>query len=351
MKKTILLIITLTLLSRFPVSAVDSSPEVSAQSAVLIDGETGRVLWEKNADQKMLIASTTKIMTAVIALETSDLKELVLITDRMADIEGSSMYLQVGKVYTVEELLYGLLLASGNDAATALALHIAGDERAFAVLMNKKAEALGMHNTSFENPHGLDGENHYSTASDMAKLAVYAMENENFSKITSTRHTTIKGLTYVNHNKLLWQCEGVIGVKTGYTRAAGRTLVSCCERSGQRIICVTLCAPNDWNDHRKLFDWAYNEFMPRPILTGNENYLIPLISGNSDYAEVIPNECGIAFSREDEEIQFILELPRFVFAPIRKGEHAGKLIGMINGTAVCEIPLVYKQGYNLEVDN
>lgn len=344
LKKTGLLLIAMVwLLGRQGVQAVESPPEVSAQSAIVYHGDTGRVLWEKNADAKMLIASTTKIMTAVVAIENCDLSETVTVTKEMADVEGSSMYLQAGAQYTLRELLYGLMLASGNDAATAIAIHVAGDEQAFAERMNQKAAELGMTQTSFENPHGLDGATHYSTAADMAKLAAYAMENSVFAEIVGTRNTTIKGLTYVNHNKLLWQCEGVTGVKTGYTMAAGRTLVTSCERNGQRLICVTLSAPDDWNDHEKLYDWAYATYQNHLLIPKETQFLLPVVSDHETTVTVEPLTDVTVFTESSDRAEYTVELPRFVFGPIYTGEKAGRIVVTMDGNQVAEVPLVYME--------
>ena len=231
--------------------------EVSATAAVLMDADMGQVLYEKNGDRQMLIASTTKIMTALVVLEHARLTDTITVTnDHM--VEGSSMYLKPGEVVTVEELLYGLLLCSGNDAALALA-DCCGGLEAFVAAMNDKAAALGMTGTSFANPNGLDDENHYSTARDMAVLAAYAAKDPTFRRICSTRTATVGGRTMTNHNKLLSQVEGCIGMKTGYTRAAGRTLVSCAERQGRRLVAVTLCDGNDWADHKALYETGFAE--------------------------------------------------------------------------------------------
>ena len=229
---------------------------VSALSAVLLDCDSGEVLYEKNADDKMLIASTTKIMTALVVLDCARLDETAEVTwDHM--VEGSSMYLKPGETVTVEELLYGLLLCSGNDAALCLAEHCGGSVEDFVALMNEKAAELGMENTSFENPNGLDGEKHYSTARDMALLAQAAADDPTFCRLCSTKTVHIGERTMSNHNKLLSQLDGCIGMKTGYTKAAGRTLVSCCERNGRRLVAVTLCDGDDWNDHERLYEWGF----------------------------------------------------------------------------------------------
>ena len=232
--------------------AVAEALEVSATAAVLMDADMGQVLYEKNGDRQMLIASTTKIMTALVVLEHAAPDDVITVTpDHMA--EGSSMYLRAGETVRVEELLYGLLLCSGNDAALALT-ECAGGLTPFVALMNEKAAALGMAHTSFANPNGLDADGHYSTARDMAVLAAAAVENPTFRRICSSRSVTIGQRTMENHNRLLRQVEGCVGLKTGYTQAAGRTLVSCTERDGCRLVAVTLQDGNDWADHAALYD-------------------------------------------------------------------------------------------------
>ena len=229
---------------------------VSASAAVLLDCNSGEVLYEKNADKQMRIASTTKIMTALVALDCARLDEVTMVTDRHM-VEGSSMYLKPGETVTVEELLYGLLLCSGNDAALCLAEHCSGSIENFVAMMNEKAAVIGMENTCFENPNGLDGENHHSTARDMALLAQFAANDPTFCRLCSTKIVHIGERTMSNHNKLLGQLDGCIGMKTGYTKAAGRTLVSCCERDGRRLVAVTLCDGDDWNDHERLYEWGF----------------------------------------------------------------------------------------------
>lgn len=241
--------------------AVAEALEVSATAAVLMDADMGQVLYEKNGDRQMLIASTTKIMTALVVLEHAAPDDVITVTpNHMA--EGSSMYLRAGETVRVEELLYGLLLCSGNDAALALT-ECAGGLTPFVALMNEKAAALGMAHTSFANPNGLDADGHYSTARDMAVLAAAAVENPTFRRICSSRSVTIGQRTMENHNRLLRQMEGCVGLKTGYTRAAGRTLVSCTERDGCRLVAVTLRDGNDWADHAALYDYGFRLTAPR----------------------------------------------------------------------------------------
>ena len=229
--------------------------DISAVSAVLMDAATGAVLYEKAPHSKMRIASTTKIMTALAVLECASVRLTVEVKPcHMA--EGSSMYLKPGEWLTVEELLYGLLLSSGNDAALALADACGGPETLVGK-MNELAAALGMEDTSFENPSGLDGEAHYSTAYDMALLACRAIEDPTLRRIFSTKSAAVAGRQLRNHNKLLSRLEGCIGLKTGYTRAAGRTLVSCVEREGRQLVAVTLCDGNDWADHAALYQLGF----------------------------------------------------------------------------------------------
>ena len=230
--------------------------QVSASSAVLMDADSGVLFYEKDAGRRMGIASTTKIMTALVALERAKLTDTITVTASHM-VEGSSMYLKPGETVTVEELLYGLMLCSGNDAALALA-DCCGGLDAFVQAMNEKAAALGMKDTSFANPNGLDDENHYSTARDMAVLAAYAAEDPTFRRICSTKTATVGGRSMTNHNKLLRQIEGCIGMKTGYTKAAGRTLVSCAERDGRCLVAVTLCDGNDWADHKALYEQGFS---------------------------------------------------------------------------------------------
>ena len=227
---------------------------VSARAAVVIDADTGETLFEQNADSRLPMASTTKIMTALVALGEGDLDRVYTVKPEYAAVEGSSMYLKPGETLTVETLLYGLLLCSGNDAAVALADHCGGSVARFVGWMNETAQRIGMTGSSFANPNGLDDEQHYSTARDMALLAAYAARNPTFVRLCSTRSVTVGGRTMTNHNKLLQSVEGCIGMKTGYTKAAGRTLVSCVRRDGRTLVAVTLQDGNDWADHAEMLN-------------------------------------------------------------------------------------------------
>lgn len=231
--------------------------DVSATAAVLMDADNGELLFEKNAQQKMLIASTTKIMTALVVLDHGGLNCMVSVKQSHM-VEGSSMYLKPGEQVSVEELLYGLMLCSGNDAALVLA-DACGGIGNFVTEMNEKAQQIGMRNTSFANPNGLDDEAHYSTAYDMALLASYAADSAAFRRICSTQSVTVNGRVMRNHNRLLREVDGCFGMKTGFTKAAGRTLVSCAERDGHRLVAVTLQDGNDWADHAALYDYGFTQ--------------------------------------------------------------------------------------------
>ena len=233
---------------------------LSAKHAVVMDAATGKVLYEREANERCLIASTTKIMTGLIICEECDLSREISVPPEAAGIEGSSVYLKAGERVRVEDLLYGMMLQSGNDAAAALAIAHSGSIEAFAARMNERARELDLKDTHFANPHGLDAEENYSTAEDLARLAAVAMENETFARVVSTRQHRFGERVVINHNKLLWRYEGAEGVKTGFTKKAGRILVSSATRQGRRLICVTINAPDDWNDHAALLDEGFAQF-------------------------------------------------------------------------------------------
>lgn len=321
---------------------------VSAKAAILMHADSGRVLYEKNADEHMLIASTTKIMTAIVVLEHCELDDLVEVDSRSAGIEGSSMYLKAGESYTVEDLLYGLLLVSGNDAASALALHVADSMEEFAELMNAKAAELGMTESSFKNAHGLDEDGHYSTARDMAKLAAYCMGNEDFARIAGTVSHTVGEQTLVNHNRLLREYNGCLGLKTGYTMAAGRTLVTCAERDGSRYVCVTLNDPDDWDDHKALYDWAFANYSFAEVIPAGLSYEVPLISGAEMTAQAETEGAAYALIQNGESYDMELELPAFAFAPISEGERAGRAVASSDGQEIASVRIVYSE--DVEVD-
>jgi D-alanyl-D-alanine carboxypeptidase (penicillin-binding protein 5/6) len=340
-KHTVALLALLILTTPFFYTRASAAPANSAKASVLVHADSGTVLFSQNADEHMLIASTTKIMTALVVLENCDPEERVEIKQEYTDTEGSSIYLKTGEVYTVRELLYGLLLASGNDAATALACYCAGSIEAFAQMMNEKAVSMGLSNTSFRNPHGLDAEGHYSTASDLASITCEALKNELFAEIVSTKVYSFGEHSYVNHNKLLWKYKGCMGVKTGYTMAAGRSLVTCAERNGMKLVCVTLSDPNDWNDHMALYDWAFSSYEYKNVIPMGEIYSVPVISGEIEKVGVTAT-CGVSvLVQADAELTYSFELPEFVYAGVKKGEVAGRIFVFSNGEQLTECPLVF----------
>ena len=308
--------------------------EVSASSAILMDMDSGRVLYERNAGARMLIASTTKILTALVAIRDGNLSDTVKVSREAAYTEGSSMYLKEGEELTLETLLYGLLLCSGNDAAVAVAEHVGGSVKGFVKRMNETAAELGMEDSSFANPNGLDDEAHYSTAYDMALLARAAMGNETLVRIASTRTVSIGGRTMTNHNKLLSYVDGCLGLKTGYTRAAGRTLVSCAERNGQRLIAVTLQDGNDWADHQSLYDYGFSAYpAKRMAQLGHElaeEKGSPLIAADS-FAWPLA---------QGETLETNLELDRELTAPLRAGTRVGEAVFSLNGKEVGRVDLL-----------
>ncbi len=258
------------------------------------------------------------------------------------------MYLKPGESYTVEELLYGLLLASGNDAALALAYHVGGSVEGFAQMMNEKAAELGLNNSQFKNPHGLDADGHYSCARDLAEIMRQAIKDELSCEIISTRSYTSHGLTYVNHNKLLWSCEGVFGGKTGYTMAAGRSLVTCCDRDGMKLICVTLSAPDDWNDHSALYNWTYENYEYENPLGTFARISVPVISGEKSRVTVAVSGDFRVFHEKGAQVELETNMERFVFAPVNAGETAGRVKVTVDGQTVSEAELCFCESVALD---
>lgn len=338
------------LISAFlPAASAAGMPDISAKAAVVIEANSATVLYEKNADQRMLIASTTKILTALIVLESGDVDEKVVIPNDFPQIEGSSIYLKAGQELTVRELLYGMMLDSGNDAAVALALHVSGSVEYFSNLMNQRAKELGCKNSHFVNPHGLDDEGQYSSARDLALIASAAMKNKTFCEIVSTKSINIGGRFFRNHNKLLWNCQGALGIKTGFTESAGRSLVSCIERDGMRLICVTLSDPNDWQDHTALYDWAYEEFRCLNISRQDARYgNIPVISGIKQYVAVRPGEDFTLVYSKDDKIELCCELSKFAYAPVNEKDKAGVIRIKQNSKTIKEIPIIYSESVMLD---
>jgi len=344
------LAVLMILCGMFPGKAYAVS--TSATSAILMDADSGRVLYEQNADAKMLIASTTKILTALVAIREGNLSETITVSKEAASTEGSSMYLKAGEKLTLETLLYGLLLCSGNDAAVAIADAVGGSQEGFADMMNDTAQQLGMVNSSFANPNGLDHEKHYSTARDMATLACAAMENETLVRIASTRSVTIGGRTMTNHNKLLAWMDGCIGLKTGYTKAAGRTLVTCAERNGQRLVAVTLQDGNDWADHQSLYEFGFRTYPAfRAAVLGKPLARAEVGGGLCD---TVPLVAAQSFSwplAEGEKLETQIDLDGVLTAPISAGKIVGQAVFQLNGEEVGRVDLLCGQTVPLQLES
>lgn len=344
-KKLAALGVLFALLPGFVVhSQAAEAPAVSAASAVLMDGETGRVLYARDENTPRPIASTTKLMTALVAAEylAGDLDRTVTIRREWTGIEGTSLYLKPGEELSLKTLLYGLLLHSGNDAAVALAAICGGDVETFVGWMNQRAQDLGMTNTHFSDPNGLGDENHYASALDMAKLGKACLENPTVAEIIATRTITLEGRAFTNHNKLLWQYEGCTGMKTGYTRQAGRTLVSSAQKNGQTLICVTLNDRDDWADHKALLDYGFETY-PRQVLAeeGQELGRVP-VSGSLLHALPVAARETVAYPLEaGEEVTMEVELPQLAPAPVVQGEIAGNVRFLVGERQVGQTYLVW----------
>jgi serine-type D-Ala-D-Ala carboxypeptidase (penicillin-binding protein 5/6) len=271
-----------------PVQAAPPSIHTSAQGAALIDVHSGRILHSHNGDKPMKIASLTKVMTAIVAIEHGKLSDMAKVSKNAYGKEGSSIYLKLGEEMSLHHLLYGLMLRSGNDAATAIAEHVGGSEEGFVYLMNEKARLLGMSNTLFKNPHGLDADGHLSTANDMAKLTAYALKNPVFQDIVKTKLKKVPNpneewdYTWHNKNKLLSMYEGADGVKTGYTKSAGRCLITSATRNGQQLAVVTLNDRDDWVDHARLFNYGFEHYPAKEWVKKGESIEgTPFVAGQS----------------------------------------------------------------------
>jgi len=347
MKKIILRIIAAMIISTLTMPIMAASVSVSAYSAVLIEASTGDIIYEKNAHERLPMASTTKIMTALVALENTATDKIVKVCEKACGVEGSSIYLVPGEELTIGDLLYAIMLESANDAAAALAYEISGGIEEFAVLMNNTAEKIGLTDTHFTNPHGLDNEAHYTTALDLAKLTAYALKNDTFRDIVSTLKAEIpnskkNGTRYlINHNKLLRLSDDVIGVKTGFTKRSGRCLVSAAERNGVCVISVTLNAPDDWSDHLSLHEIGLCEYCTYTLASeGQFRVEIPctgapngkISTSNTDTLKII-GRIGTEFSSK-------IEAERLMFPPIFAGDSVGRVVFYDNkGNTVGEIPL------------
>lgn len=323
--------------------------DVSASSAIVIEAETGQVIFEKDADTRRPMASTTKIMTALLAVESGDLAREIVIPQEVCGVEGSSIYLQEGDKLTLEALTYALMLESANDAAEAIAVGLCGSVEAFCELMNTRARELSLNDTHFENPHGLSSDGHYTTARDLARLAAYAMNNEKFKEIVSTDSKRIeradRGMFLKNHNKLLRLYDGAVGVKTGFTKSSGRCLVSAAERDGLTLVAVTLNAPDDWRDHTEMLDLGFASLQRVTLIREGESaFIVPCI-GTEKGDVIIKSREGLTsvMPAGRRNITRRVILPHYIWAPVMKGDTAGRIEFYEDGEYLGEVSLYIEE--------
>lgn len=329
-----------TALSAMPLFAyAKDMPDVGAKAAVVMDADSGEVLFSKNETLRLPMASTTKIMSALVVLEQDSLDEPFTVDDRAVDTEGSTMGLEKGDKVTLRELCAGMLLPSGNDAANAAAYRVSGSIEGFVGLMNERAKELGLSDTHFVTPSGLDDytDAHYSTAADMAKLAAIAIKNDDLREICSKSSMSlpVSGKTLYNTNKLLDSCEGVFGVKTGFTDKAGRCLVSACKRNGRTLVCVTLNDHNDWADHKALFDACFALYSEQSLPFADKVFDVPVVGAKSMSVKAKLTEGTVVMpSGRAGKLEARIYILPFVYAPVRKGDVLGRIDYYYSGKIV-----------------
>lgn len=345
MKKKAAILLALVLF--FSGISAKAAPSVSAASYILIEASTGRVLAAHEENVRRPMASTTKIMTALLALEEEDCHTRFVVDKNAIRVEGTSMGLKEGDEVSLYDLAGGMLSASGNDGANAAAVRIAGSIPAFAERMNEKAAALSMKDTHFVTPSGLHDEEHYSTAADMATLARAALKNEDFAALCSQKTVVLSygnppyRRTLANHNRLLSAYPGCIGIKTGFTKKAGRCLVSAARRNGVTLICVTLSAPDDWADHTALFDYGFSAVKPRAVSPDVSDVAVPVVGGEQDAvpAALLSPGCTVLTEEEWARTERRIECSPFYYAPVKKGAYLGDAVYLLDGEEVCRIAL------------
>ena len=323
-----------------------NEPKLDSRIALVYDRNSGNVLYEKNGHKTTPMASTTKIMTAIVAIERCNMDEIVDVSAAAANQEGSAAYISEGNQYYMKDLLYGLMLNSGNDASVAIAEHVAGSEESFAELMNEKAEELGLGNTHFMNPSGLDNPEHYTTVYNLALIARYAMTLPQFREIVATQTAQAQALNsdeilyFSNHNKMLSLYEGANGIKTGFTKSTGRCLVSSAQRDGMEFIAVTLNDPNDWNDHAEMLDYAFSEHYPKKLIEQGDTVKVTNIDGK-DYSMVAASDFTIPFKEHQKtQVEVISHISNDLQAPINRGEKVGCLEIVCDGVSVGEVDII-----------
>ena len=330
-------------------ASFETWPALSAEAAALCDAASGRILHGKNETRRLPMASTTKIMTALVTLESLPLTAVIRIPKEAVGVEGSSVYLRAGDTYTVEALLYALLLQSANDAAAALAYAVSGSLPAFADKMNCRAAELGLTDTHFVTPHGLDDPEHYTTAADLAKIAAAALENPDFARIVSTRRylfTTVERTlprALVNHNKMLLIYDGAIGVKTGFTKKSGRCLVSAARRDGLLLVSVTLNAPSDWDDHKKMLDYGFSEYESRLLAAPGELTLpLPLFNASGECFVTNRDEIRMTLRRGQNAPAPVYDILPHPTLPQKAGQLAGEVL-FGQGEETVSSPLIFTE--------
>lgn len=344
------LIVSLAIL--YAICGIDvDALSVSAVSSVVISGDTGEVIYSKNADARLPMASTTKIMTALLLCEYGNLEREITITEEMVAVEGSSMGLLPGDTVSLRTLLYGMLLASGNDAANTVAYLIGGSYENFVELMNCRAAELKMTNTHFVTPSGLDADEHYTTAFDLALLSRAALQNPDFATAAATEYETVYygnppyRRTLKNHNRLLSQIDGVIGVKTGYTKKSGRCLVSALKRNGKYVIAVTLNAPEDWNDHKLLLEYGLSR-LKKFSSDASELPILNCVNGNINSVHLQAEEVEFSYI-SDESVTVGFYLPHFIYAPVENGEQLGYIKYRTGEKIIAYIPIYSKNAVEI----
>lgn len=323
----------------------DKAPDINARSAIVIDFDSGRVLYEKNAYQKRPMASTTKIMTAIIALEYGNLDDVVTVSKNAASIWGSTIKLTSGEQLTLKELMYGLLMCSGNDAAIAIAEHIGGSVESFLIMMNNKAKDIGALNTNFTSPHGLDETGHYSTAYDMAIITKYALEIPLFNEIVKTKSIQAGKRFMSNTNEMLTSYEGADGVKTGYTGKAGRCLITSATRDGRRFISVVLfCDSRDQRalSSKKILDYAFENYYPCNLIKGGYFGDIPVYKGYESSVPLLINKSVTLplTEYEAENLYTKISIPDTIKAPVERGANIGTISVYLNDEILCESAII-----------
>lgn len=354
MKKVISFFLIIGAVMPFSVTkAYAEGVSVSAASAIVIEAETGTVLFEKNPDERRAMASTTKIMTAILTIEAGDLDRRFTVDPYAIMVEGTSMGLREGDIVSRRDLLYGILLPSGNDAANAAAVSVAGSVSAFADKMNEKARELGLTNTHFVTPSGLDANEHYTTARDLALLTAYAMKNALFREIVSCRSKQLEygnppyKRTLYNSNKMLSRYVGAIGVKTGFTDNARRCLVSAASRDGVTLIAVTLSASDDWNDHTRMLNNGFSQVSAYPIETGCSATVS--VAGTGKTVGVYANETTLSLKPEQrQKLERRVLLPRMVYGEVNEGDELGSLEFFLEGKLVKSVPLYASESVSAE---